>query len=80
MLLRHKFSPEGGGKESSTMDSKAVFTSSQGTRHGFPTCSSLTGHSPEQAKELASKMLGAKLITKQTGAAGRICNAVCLGV
>ncbi|KAI1797636.1 succinate-CoA ligase [Ganoderma leucocontextum] len=32
--------------------------------------------SPEQAKELASKMLGAKLITKQTGAAGRICNAV----
>ncbi|PIL29623.1 hypothetical protein GSI_08260 [Ganoderma sinense ZZ0214-1] len=34
--------------------------------------------SPEQAKELASKMLGAKLITKQTGAAGRVCNAVML--
>jgi len=34
--------------------------------------------SPEQAKDYASKMLGAKLITKQTGAAGRICNAVML--
>ncbi|KAL6304185.1 succinate-CoA ligase [Sparassis latifolia] len=34
--------------------------------------------SPEQAKNLASKMLGAKLITKQTGAAGRVCNAVML--
>ncbi|EKM60854.1 uncharacterized protein PHACADRAFT_247047 [Phanerochaete carnosa HHB-10118-sp] len=33
---------------------------------------------PEQAKELASKMLGAKLITKQTGAQGRICNTVML--
>ena len=33
-------------------------------------------YSPEQAKEYASKMLGAKLITKQTGAAGRVCNAV----
>nr|WRH23607.1 succinyl-CoA synthetase beta subunit [Naematelia aurantialba] len=34
--------------------------------------------SPGQAKEYASKMLGHKLITKQTGAAGRICNAVML--
>ncbi|KAJ7630626.1 succinyl-CoA synthetase beta chain SSC-beta [Roridomyces roridus] len=34
--------------------------------------------SPEQAKEYASKMLGFKLITKQTGAAGRVCNAVML--
>ncbi|KZT74856.1 succinyl-CoA synthetase beta chain, SSC-beta [Daedalea quercina L-15889] len=34
--------------------------------------------SPEQAKEYATKMLGSKLITKQTGAAGRICNAVML--
>ena len=34
--------------------------------------------SPAQAKEFASKMLGAKLITKQTGAAGRECNAVML--
>jgi len=33
---------------------------------------------PAQAKEFASKMLGAKLITKQTGAAGRECNAVML--
>jgi succinyl-CoA synthetase beta subunit len=32
--------------------------------------------SPEQAKEIAGKMIGAKLITKQTGAKGRICNAV----
>ncbi|KAK7058292.1 succinate--CoA ligase beta chain [Paramarasmius palmivorus] len=34
--------------------------------------------SPEQAKELATKMIGSKLITKQTGAGGRICNAVML--
>jgi len=34
--------------------------------------------SPAQAKEYASKMLGHKLITKQTGAAGRLCNAVML--
>ncbi|THH32347.1 hypothetical protein EUX98_g1858 [Antrodiella citrinella] len=34
--------------------------------------------SPQQAKEYAEKMLGAKLITKQTGAAGRICNTVML--
>ncbi|WWD20543.1 hypothetical protein CI109_105019 [Kwoniella shandongensis] len=34
--------------------------------------------SPSQAKEYAEKMLGHKLITKQTGAAGRICNAVML--
>ncbi|ETW87532.1 hypothetical protein HETIRDRAFT_437981 [Heterobasidion irregulare TC 32-1] len=34
--------------------------------------------SPEQARDYASKMLGAKLITKQTGAGGRVCNAVML--
>ncbi|KIP11439.1 hypothetical protein PHLGIDRAFT_83498 [Phlebiopsis gigantea 11061_1 CR5-6] len=34
--------------------------------------------SPEQAKDFASKMLNAKLITKQTGSAGRICNTVML--
>ncbi|KAF9073849.1 succinyl-CoA synthetase beta chain SSC-beta [Rhodocollybia butyracea] len=34
--------------------------------------------SPEQAQEYAEKMLGSKLITKQTGAGGRICNAVML--
>ncbi|KAG9011032.1 hypothetical protein FRB94_008989 [Tulasnella sp. JGI-2019a] len=33
---------------------------------------------PEQAKEIAQKMLGAKLITKQTGERGRVCNAVML--
>lgn len=33
--------------------------------------------SPQQAKQYAEQMIGAKLITKQTGAAGRICNAVC---
>lgn len=33
---------------------------------------------PEQAKDYASKMLGSKLITKQTGAGGRVCNAVML--
>lgn len=39
---------------------------------------SLHDLSPAQAKEFASKMLGEKLITKQTGEAGRICNAVML--
>jgi len=34
--------------------------------------------SPAQAKEYADKMLGHNLITKQTGAAGRICNAIML--
>lgn len=34
--------------------------------------------SPSQAAEYASKMIGAKLITKQTGEAGRLCNAVML--
>jgi succinyl-CoA synthetase beta subunit len=34
--------------------------------------------SPQQAKEFAEKMLGNHLITKQTGAKGRICNAVML--
>ncbi|KAL1922752.1 uncharacterized protein VTP21DRAFT_9128 [Calcarisporiella thermophila] len=33
-------------------------------------------YSPEEAKELASKMLGHRLITKQTGAQGKLCNAV----
>ena len=32
--------------------------------------------SPGQAKEIAEKMIGSHLITKQTGSAGRICNAV----
>lgn len=32
--------------------------------------------SPEQAKEIAENMIGAHLITKQTGAGGRVCNAV----
>ena len=34
--------------------------------------------SPAEAKEFAGKMIGAKLITKQTGAAGRVCNAIML--
>ncbi|KAM0792851.1 hypothetical protein ACM66B_002615 [Microbotryomycetes sp. NB124-2] len=34
--------------------------------------------SPEQAQQYASQMIGHKLITKQTGAAGRQCNAVML--
>ncbi|KAG9049146.1 hypothetical protein FS837_011065 [Tulasnella sp. UAMH 9824] len=33
---------------------------------------------PEQAQDIASKMIGSKLITKQTGEKGRICNAVML--
>ncbi|KAF5377597.1 hypothetical protein D9615_005163 [Tricholomella constricta] len=34
--------------------------------------------SPAQAQEIASKMIGSSLITKQTGAQGRLCNAVML--
>jgi hypothetical protein len=33
-------------------------------------------NSPEQAQKYAEQMIGNKLITKQTGAAGRACNAV----
>jgi hypothetical protein len=33
-------------------------------------------HSPKEVGEIASKMLGARLITKQTGAEGRPCNHV----
>ncbi|WFD34240.1 hypothetical protein MCUN1_001077 [Malassezia cuniculi] len=33
-------------------------------------------NTPEEARDLASKMIGAHLITKQTGAAGRLCNKV----
>ncbi|ORY90864.1 putative succinate-CoA ligase [Leucosporidium creatinivorum] len=34
--------------------------------------------SPEQAEKYAEQMIGHKLITKQTGAAGRACNAIML--
>ncbi|XP_022098700.1 succinate--CoA ligase [ADP-forming] subunit beta, mitochondrial-like [Acanthaster planci] len=33
-------------------------------------------YSPEEVKDLAKQMLGRKLITKQTGQAGRLCSAV----
>lgn len=33
-------------------------------------------HSPTEAKMVADQMIGHKLITKQTGAGGRLCNAV----
>lgn len=32
--------------------------------------------SPEEAKDISSKMIGKKLFTKQTGEKGRICNQV----
>jgi succinyl-CoA synthetase beta subunit len=32
--------------------------------------------SPEEVKEIASKMIGQKLVTKQTGPEGKICNSV----
>lgn len=31
---------------------------------------------PEEAEKISEKMIGQKLVTKQTGAAGRICNSV----
>ncbi|XP_016122372.1 succinate--CoA ligase [ADP-forming] subunit beta, mitochondrial isoform X2 [Sinocyclocheilus grahami] len=33
-------------------------------------------YSPEEARDISSKMIGKKLFTKQTGEAGRICNQV----
>lgn len=33
-------------------------------------------HRPDEAKEVASMMLGNKLVTKQTGDKGRICDKV----
>ncbi|XP_069749843.1 succinate--CoA ligase [ADP-forming] subunit beta, mitochondrial [Narcine bancroftii] len=33
-------------------------------------------YSPEEVRDIASKMIGRKLVTKQTGAKGRICNKV----
>lgn len=44
------------------------------SRFKLTTC--MWSYRPEQAKEMAQKMLGAKLITKQTGERGRVCNAV----
>lgn len=35
-------------------------------------------HSPEEARKYAEDMIGQHLVTKQTGEAGRICNAVML--
>ena len=45
----------------------------------FPACAliqPLLLVSPNQARQISEKMIGSRLITKQTGAAGRICNAV----
>lgn len=44
----------------------------------FFVCKKNNQISPQQAKDFAAQMIGSKLITKQTGAAGRICNAVCV--
>ena len=65
-------------RENSTLGFKEVYTSSTRTCQTgvqVPTVA-LTINSPEQAKDFASKMIGSKLITKQTGEKGRICNAV----
>lgn len=63
------------------VDCKAVYKWS--TRELVPselsfssTTDDLTAHRPEQAEKYAGQMIGNKLVTKQTGAAGRICNAV----
>lgn len=48
---------------------KGHFTS--GLKGGVKMC-----FKPSQAEKYAEKMLGSKLITKQTGAAGRPCNKV----
>jgi len=65
-------------KESSTMASREVCIPSTSTyqRLEKPLLTSYPSQSPQQAWDYAGKMIGAKLITKQTGAAGRICNAV----
>ncbi|KAF9473308.1 succinyl-CoA synthetase beta chain, SSC-beta [Pholiota conissans] len=46
--------------------------------NGFQGGVHMVDSSPQQAKDIASKMLQAHLITKQTGAHGRVCNAVML--
>lgn len=64
------------------MDSRAVFALSsrksltlsfdRGQSHfPFPPL-----YSPDEAEKISAKMINQKLITKQTGAAGRICNSV----
>lgn len=76
---KRKFSPVDEERANLTMDSKEAFTWWTGVHlqsilQSRTCCSQCT--SPEQAKELADKMIGKHLITKQTGAQGRICNAV----
>jgi hypothetical protein len=69
-------------RASSTMDFKEASTKLTGNTNNSSCFGSINNHinSPEEAKEIASKMIGSKLITKQTGAAGRVCNAVCIHV
>ena len=33
-------------------------------------------YSPQEAEHIASQMIGSKLVTKQTGSQGRVCNKV----
>jgi succinyl-CoA synthetase beta subunit len=68
-----RFLPGVEARERLKMDSKAV--SEQFTRIRSTYTSQLTFR-PSEAKLFASQMIGQKLVTKQTGPAGKICNAV----
>lgn len=69
-------SNDGGGWLAGCPDIPTRWTRSLDTKRPLPHHGSSADGSAEQAKELADKMIGHKLITKQTGAAGRICNSV----
>lgn len=69
-----------GARVNSTTASKEAYTWWTGRFRFLPvyalTHPALPVISPAQAKEIAEKMIGSHLITKQTGSAGRVCNAV----
>ncbi|XP_011505101.1 PREDICTED: succinyl-CoA ligase [ADP-forming] subunit beta, mitochondrial isoform X2 [Ceratosolen solmsi marchali] len=76
--------PDEAAKLASDLKTKDIVLKAQvlagGRGKGHFKDSSVSGvkmcETPEEAKQLASQMLGKLLVTKQTGEAGRICNAV----
>ncbi|XP_015522457.2 succinate--CoA ligase [ADP-forming] subunit beta, mitochondrial-like [Neodiprion lecontei] len=76
--------PDEASKYASDLNTQDIVLKAQvlagGRGKGFFKGSNIGGvkmcETPEEAKDLANKMLGKLLVTKQTGADGRICNAV----
>src|SRR6202035_1556821 len=71
--LKPRYLPGAEARERLKMDSKAVSEQFICIRSTYTY--QLT-FSPSEAKTFASQMIGQKLVTKQTGPAGKICNAV----